>query len=71
VVDYDAWVLFKCNSCWLANGFIELVNKQRQNSLTRIFSFYDNWCHRFWGFHHSIVGNIEVFELFYTTQLQF
>jgi formate/nitrite transporter FocA (FNT family) len=37
VVDYDAWVLFLCNSCWLANGFIELVNKQRQNSLTRIF----------------------------------
>jgi hypothetical protein len=38
-----------------------MVNKQRQNSLTRIFLIFDNWCHRFWSFHHSIVGNIEVF----------
>jgi hypothetical protein len=35
VVDYDAWVLF----CAIVAGWLMglLVNKQRQNSLTRIF----------------------------------
>jgi hypothetical protein len=62
----------KCNSCWLADGFIKLVNKQRQNSLTRIFLiFMITGVIGFGGFHHSIVG-IEVLELFYTqTQLHF
>jgi hypothetical protein len=56
-------------SCWLANGFIELVNKQRQNSLTHFSHFMITGVIGFGGFH---IGNIEVFELFYTqTQLQF
>jgi hypothetical protein len=72
VVDYDAWVLFKCNSCWLANGFIKLVNKQRQKLTNSYFLiFMITGVIGFGGF-HSIVGNIEVLELFYTqTQLHF
>jgi hypothetical protein len=57
----------------LANGFIELVNKQRQKLTNPYFShFMITGVIGFGGFHHSIVGNIEVLELFYTqTQLQF
>jgi hypothetical protein len=63
---------FKCNSCWLANGFIELVNKQRQNSLTRIFLiFMITGVIGFGGFHHSIVGNIEVLSFYTQTHYNF
>jgi hypothetical protein len=52
---------FKCNSCWLANGF-KLVNKQRQKLTNLYFShFMITGVIGFGG--HSIVGNIEVLEL--------
>jgi formate/nitrite transporter FocA (FNT family) len=57
---------------WLMGLLNWLINSVK-NSLTRIFLiFMITGVIGFGGFHHSIVGNIEVLELFYTqTQLHF
>jgi formate/nitrite transporter FocA (FNT family) len=66
VVDYDAWVLFLSAivAGWLMGLLNWLINSVK-NSLTRIFLiFMITGVIGFGGFHHSIVGNIEVFGAF-------
>jgi formate/nitrite transporter FocA (FNT family) len=69
VVDYDAWVLFLSAivAGWLMGLLNWLINSVK-NSLTRIFLiFMITGVIGFGGFHHSIVGNIEVFGAFLHT----
>ena len=66
VVHYDAWVLFLSAivAGWLMGLLNWLINSVK-NSLTRIFLiFMITGVIGFGGFHHSIVGNIEVFGAF-------
>ncbi len=66
VVHYDAWVLFLSAivAGWLMGLLNWLINSVK-NSLTRIFLiFMITAVIGFGGFHHSIVGNIEVFGAF-------
>ncbi|MEZ7498934.1 formate/nitrite transporter family protein [Flavobacterium sp. Arc3] len=66
VVHYDAWVLFLSAivAGWLMGLLNWLINSVT-NSLTRIFLiFMITGVIGFGGFHHSIVGNIEVFGAF-------
>lgn len=66
VVHYDAWVLFLSAivAGWLMGLLNWLINSVK-SSLTRIFLiFMITGVIGFGGFHHSIVGNIEVFGAF-------
>ena len=66
IVNYDAWVLFLSAivAGWLMGLLNWLINSVK-NSLTRIFLiFMITGVIGFGGFHHSIVGNIEVFGAF-------
>jgi formate/nitrite transporter FocA (FNT family) len=66
VVHYDAWVLFLSAivAGWLMGLLNWLINGVK-NSLTRVFLiFMITGVIGFGGFHHSIVGNIEVFGAF-------
>lgn len=63
VIDYDAWVLFLSAivAGWLM-GLLNWLLNSTINSLARIFLiFMITGVIGFGGFHHSIVGNIEVF----------
>jgi formate/nitrite transporter FocA (FNT family) len=63
VVHYDAWILFLSAivAGWLM-GLLNWLLNSAKNSLTRIFLiFMITAVIGFGGFHHSIVGNIEVF----------
>jgi len=66
VVNYDTWVLFLSAivAGWLMGLLNWLINGVK-SSLTRIFLiFMITGVIGFGGFHHSIVGNIEVFGAF-------
>jgi formate/nitrite transporter FocA (FNT family) len=66
VVHHDAWVLFLSAivAGWLMGLLIWLMNSVK-NSLTRVFLiFMITGVIGFGGFHHSIVGSIEVFGAF-------
>ncbi|NRT16584.1 formate/nitrite transporter FocA (FNT family) [Flavobacterium sp. 28A] len=66
VVHHDAWVLFLSAivAGWLM-GLLNWLLNSAKNSLTRIFLiFMITAVIGFGGFHHSIVGNIEVFAAF-------
>jgi formate/nitrite transporter FocA (FNT family) len=66
VIHYDAWVLFLSAivAGWLMGLLNWLINSVK-SSLTRIFLiFMITGVIGFGGFHHSIVGNIEVFGAF-------
>jgi formate/nitrite transporter FocA (FNT family) len=66
VVQYDSWVLFLSAivAGWLM-GLLSWLLNSAKNSLTRIFLiFLITGVIGFGGFHHSIVGNIEVFAAF-------
>ncbi|MBG6061117.1 formate/nitrite transporter FocA (FNT family) [Flavobacterium sp. CG_9.1] len=66
VIHYDAWVLFLSAivAGWLM-GLLNWLLNSTLNSLTRIFLiFMITGVIGFGGFHHSIVGNIEVFGAF-------
>ena len=66
IVNYDAWVLFLSAivAGWLMGLLNWLINSVK-SSLTRIFLiFMITGVIGFGGFHHSIVGNIEVFGAF-------
>jgi formate/nitrite transporter FocA (FNT family) len=63
VIHYDAWVLFLSSivAGWLM-GLLNWLLNSTVNSLTRIFLIVMvTGVIGFGGFHHSIVGNIEVF----------
>ena len=74
VVHYDSWVLFLSAvvAGWLMGLLTWLLNSTI-NSLTRIlFIFIITGVIGFGGFHHSIVGNIEVFgALLYSDNVHF
>ena len=66
VLDYDWWVLLlsAITAGWLMGLLTWLLNTTF-NSLTRVFLiFMITGVIGFGGFHHSIVGNIEVFGAF-------
>lgn len=66
VLHHDAWVLFLSAivAGWLM-GLLNWLLNSAKNSLTRIFLiFMITAVIGFGGFHHSIVGNIEVFGAF-------
>jgi formate/nitrite transporter FocA (FNT family) len=52
---------------WLMGLLNWLINSVK--TLTRIFSFHDKTAVGFGGFHHSIVGNIEVLELLHSNTI--
>ena len=63
VLDYDAWILFLSAivAGWLM-GLLNWLLNSTTNSISRIFLiFMITGVIGFGGFHHSIVGNIEVF----------
>jgi formate/nitrite transporter FocA (FNT family) len=74
VVHYDAWVLFLSAivAGWLM-GLLNWLLNSTVNSLTRILLiFLITGVIGFGGFHHSIVGNIEVFgALLYSDNVHF
>jgi formate/nitrite transporter FocA (FNT family) len=71
VVDYDACsFLSAIVAGWLMGLLNWLINSVKK--LNPYFShFMITGVIGFGGFHHSIVGNIEVFELLHTNTLQF
>lgn len=66
ILNYDYWVIFLSAivAGWLM-GLLNWLLNSTKNTLTRIFLIFMITCViGFGGFHHSIVGNIEVFGAF-------